>query len=221
MFIWGDSIGREFKMKRIVAFLLSVVLVLSSNSFVYAAETQPSDQVTEASQPAEEGPVSENQEPATEPVTEAVTEPATEPAMVPIVPEDTTPLVEVSQPEVPVPTEVPVEATAASDNNAPAVNSSDSILPEVTTPTGTISENKEPTVSENKTPEATVTANTASENRAPENNVSENATSENKAPEKKISPLPPLNNPYRIMFSGDVSKAIMEVYTYEWTDEEI
>ena len=39
--------------------------------------------------------------------------------------------------------------------------------------------------------------------------------------EYKASPLPPLNNPYRIMFSGDVSKAIMEVYTYDWKDEEI
>lgn len=35
------------------------------------------------------------------------------------------------------------------------------------------------------------------------------------------SPLPPLNNPYRLMFSGNVTKDIMEVYTYEWTDDEI
>jgi len=31
-------------------------------------------------------------------------------------------------------------------------------------------------------------------------------------------PLPPINNPYRIMFSDAAVASIREVYTYEWTD---
>lgn len=34
-------------------------------------------------------------------------------------------------------------------------------------------------------------------------------------------PLPPVNNPYRFMISDDMTAKIREVYTYEWTDEEI
>ena len=33
--------------------------------------------------------------------------------------------------------------------------------------------------------------------------------------------LPPLVNPYRFMLSDKMSKKLMEVYSYEWTDEEI
>ncbi len=35
------------------------------------------------------------------------------------------------------------------------------------------------------------------------------------------APLPPVNNPYRFMLSDDMSNKVREVYTYEWTDEEI
>lgn len=35
------------------------------------------------------------------------------------------------------------------------------------------------------------------------------------------APLPPINNPYRFMLSDDMSNRLREVYTYEWTDEEI
>ena len=31
-------------------------------------------------------------------------------------------------------------------------------------------------------------------------------------------PLPPINNPYRLMFSDEAVRSIMEVYNYEWTD---
>ncbi len=34
-------------------------------------------------------------------------------------------------------------------------------------------------------------------------------------------PLPPFNNPYRFMISDSMTAKIREVYTYEWTDEEI
>ena len=36
--------------------------------------------------------------------------------------------------------------------------------------------------------------------------------------EYKASPLPPINNPFRIMFSDRAVASIREVYTYEWTD---
>ena len=35
------------------------------------------------------------------------------------------------------------------------------------------------------------------------------------------APLPPVNNPYLFMFSDDMSNRLKEVYTYDWTDEEI
>ena len=35
------------------------------------------------------------------------------------------------------------------------------------------------------------------------------------------APLPPVNNPYRFMLSDDMSNKLREVYTYDWTDEEI
>ena len=35
------------------------------------------------------------------------------------------------------------------------------------------------------------------------------------------APLPPVNNPYRFMLSDDMSNRLREVYTYDWTDEEI
>ena len=34
-------------------------------------------------------------------------------------------------------------------------------------------------------------------------------------------PLPPVNNPYRFMLSDAMTEKIREVYSYEWTDEEI
>jgi len=34
-------------------------------------------------------------------------------------------------------------------------------------------------------------------------------------------PLPPVNNPYRFMISDKMTEKIREVYSYEWTDEEI
>lgn len=36
--------------------------------------------------------------------------------------------------------------------------------------------------------------------------------------EYHAAPLPPINNPYRLMFSDKATKSIMEVYNYEWTD---
>ena len=35
------------------------------------------------------------------------------------------------------------------------------------------------------------------------------------------APLHPVNNPYLFMFSDDMSNRLKEVYTYDWTDEEI
>lgn len=35
------------------------------------------------------------------------------------------------------------------------------------------------------------------------------------------APLPPLHNPYRFMLSPKMSLRLKEVYTYEWTDDEI
>ena len=34
-------------------------------------------------------------------------------------------------------------------------------------------------------------------------------------------PLPPINNPFRFMLSDNMTMKLREVYTYEWTDEEI
>ena len=34
-------------------------------------------------------------------------------------------------------------------------------------------------------------------------------------------PLPPINNPFRFMISDIMAEKIREVYSYEWTDEEI
>lgn len=34
-------------------------------------------------------------------------------------------------------------------------------------------------------------------------------------------PLPPIHNPYRFMISDTMSNRLREVYTYEWTNEEI
>ena len=33
------------------------------------------------------------------------------------------------------------------------------------------------------------------------------------------SPLPPRNNPYRLMFSDKATETIRRIYTYEWTDD--
>ena len=35
------------------------------------------------------------------------------------------------------------------------------------------------------------------------------------------APLPPVNNPYRFMLSDEMSTRLREVYTYDWTEEEI
>ena len=34
-------------------------------------------------------------------------------------------------------------------------------------------------------------------------------------------PLPAINNPYRFMLTDDATSRIREVYTYEWTDDDI
>lgn len=34
-------------------------------------------------------------------------------------------------------------------------------------------------------------------------------------------PLPPINNPYRFMLSGETTAQIREVYNYDWSDEEL
>lgn len=51
--------------------------------------------------------------------------------------------------------------------------------------------------------------------------VPETAAPENNVWEFGALPLSPVNNPYRFRRSDAMTEKIREVYSYEWTDEEI